>query len=139
MQVDRASKSLFVSALLPQLVYEPTFYEKPYNIRRQLFWADGEGRVFPRYPIVPETQREVLKQYVIVHGIRRDQMLGFWTEFVECLLACHNFDTDAPAEFRAWAYGILCRYLLIEEKRRRDELPYDPETNFLLPAATDRK
>jgi hypothetical protein len=114
--MNTSTKMAFSSSFTDRtgLKYDQLFYEKPHNIRRQLFWLDPAGKMFPRYPSVPEIQKEVIKQYVSVHGIPKERMLDFWTEYVDCLLACHNFEEEAPPVFKAWAYGRLCRYVLLE-------------------------
>ena len=100
------------------LAYDPSFYEKPFNIRRQLFRVDPPNRMFPRYPPVPGIQKEVINQYVTAHCIPKEKMLDFWAEYVDCLLCCYNFEEEAPPQFKAWAYGRLCRYVLLERSKK---------------------
>ena len=135
---DVSTKALFMSALAPPNVpasvpvYEPLFYEKPHNIRRQLFWMDHSGRMFPRYPAVPGIQKDVIKHYVASHSIPKESIVDFWMEYVDCLLTCPNFEEEAPPDFRAWAYGRLCRYDLLQKKTRTMTTAYDPATNYSL-------
>jgi hypothetical protein len=138
--VNMATKAAFSAAFLgqaPPIVYDSSFYEKPHNIRKQLFWLDPSNRMYPKYPSVPEIQKEVINHYVSVHGIPKEGMLDFWADFVDCLLCCHNFEEEAPPPFKAWAYGRLCRYVLLERTKRGSALPppeYDPVQNYSLHA-----
>lgn len=110
----------------PPITYDPDFYAKPADVRRQLFWIDPAGRTFPRFPAVPEVHKEVINKYATVHAIPKGRMLDFWMDYIDCLLSCHNFEEEAPAEFRAWAYGRLCRYVLLRRIDLRSTVPYDP-------------
>lgn len=135
---NAATKAAFSASLTAAprpITYDQSFYEKPHSIRRQLFWIDQENRMYPRYPSVPEVQKDVIDRYVAVHGIPREAMLDFWAEYVDCLLRCHHFEEEAPAEFRAWAYGRYCRYALLERTKRATALlqqqdEYDPVHNY---------
>ena len=123
LQVDLITKTAFSASFLPlsptlTRQYDPSFYEKPYNIRTQLFYIDSMGKMFPRYACVPEIQKEVINQYVAFHEIKKESMLVFWTEFVDCLLSCHNFEEESSPQYRAWAYGRLCRYVLLAYKEK---------------------
>jgi hypothetical protein len=112
------TKAVFSAALTPPVqppVYDPTFYEMPVNIKRHLFWVDqATGNMFLRYPAIPDVQKMVINQYVASHNIKKEDMLNFWADYVDCLIACHNFEEQASPEFKAWAYGRLCRYFLID-------------------------
>lgn len=130
---DLSTKAAFSTALkppVPPIVYLPEFYMEPYNIRAQLFAIDPAGRMFPRYPPLPEIHKEVISTYVAHHRIPKERMLDFWSEYVDCLICCHNFEEETPPHFRAWAYGRLCRYYLLERSRRA--VAYDPENNYSL-------
>lgn len=116
---DSETKSMFSANFARyQPQYADHFYETPYDISKQLFWTDAEGRTFPMYPSDPAIHKEVIKHYVSAHGIPKESMLEFWMEFVDCLLRCHRFEEEAPAEFRAWAYGRLCRYALLARTKK---------------------
>ena len=111
--MDSHSKALFAEAFQPPIVFEPDFFTKPYSIARQLFVVLTDGKMFPRYPATSVIQKTVICEYVKTHGIRQEDMLMFWTEYVRCLLACYRFEEDSAVEFRAWAYGRLSRYVLL--------------------------
>ena len=135
-RTKNAFSTAFFGVTTAPIVYDQSFYDKPFNVRKQLFWFDGE-RMYPKYPPVPEMQKEVINHYVTTHGIPKEQMVDFWAEYVDCLLACHNFEEGAPPQFKAWAYGRLCRYVLIERKQKKlmqstTTAAYDPEHNYLL-------
>lgn len=116
---DAHTKALFSASFTvspPPVIYEPDFYAKPYNINRQLFVTVPQ--MFPRFPVDIATQKAVICEYVKAHGIKQDGMLDFWKEYVRCLLACFRFEEDAPLVFKSWAYGRLCRYVLLSDQQQ---------------------
>ena len=98
-------------------VYDAEFFVKPMNIKKQLFWIDATGKMFPRFPTIVEIQKEVINKYVETHAISRDHITNFWMEYVDCLLSCYNFEQECPAEFKAWVYGRMCRFVLIDRRK----------------------
>ena len=116
----------------PPIVYAPDFYVEPMDIRRQLFRVDPANKMFPRYAATPDIQREVVNRYASVHSIGPEKMVEFWCDYVDALVACHNFEEEASPEFKAWAYGRLCRYVLLHRRNLIKANAYDPMYNAVL-------
>ena len=112
--------------------YGADFYSPQRDVKRQLFVVDPASPnvvLGPRFPANADAQRDVINRYVTFHRIAKEEMLDFWMDYVDCLLSCPNFEEQSAAEFRAWAYGRLCRYLLLHRREARVSGAYDPVCN----------
>jgi hypothetical protein len=106
---------------------------EPYNVRKHLFMITPDKKFYPAYKSTPDVYKGIIDAYVAWYKIPQQAMPDFWLDFVDALLLCHEFEDKAPVDFKAWAYGIAVRYVLVDRQRKRSEqLPYDPEHNFLL-------
>lgn len=115
-----------------EIEYGQDFYATHRDVRKQLFVEDAATRsaiVGLRYPATPEAQRDVVNRYVQYHQIAKEEMLDFWMQYVDCLLCIPAFEDAYPAEFRAWAYGRLARYLLMHRQEATTSGAYDPMCN----------
>lgn len=105
---------------------------EPYNVRKHLFIVGIDRKMLPAFNATPEVYKHVIDSYVSWYKIPQHDMKEFWCDFVDSLLVCHEFEEKASTEFKAWAYGRLCRYVLVErqQKRMKTAEAYDPESNF---------
>lgn len=119
-----------VTTQTQEVLYNSLHGRHDYNIRKDLFITTPDSKMMPMYPATPETYRKVINDYVTRHNIPKSEMKEFWCEFVDSLLTCYEFEEKAPTDFKAWAYGRLCRYVLTERQQMRSKTAYDPENNF---------
>lgn len=83
------------------------------EIYTQLFVRDSNGIMSPRWRAVVEIQRQVINSYAAYHSLRPEVMVNFWSTYVECLLCCPGFEERANPEFKAWAFGRMCKFVLM--------------------------
>jgi len=86
------------------------------EIYTQLFVRDSLGSMSPRWRAIPEVQRQVINSYASYHTIPPESMVDFWSTYVECLLCCNGFEENANPEFKAWAFGRMCKFVLMSKK-----------------------
>lgn len=109
----RQSIAATLNMQLHQLMslWEPL--QKP-NVSNHLFVREGNS-LHSIFKLDVVEYKKVVGAYVRWYRIRESDMVSFWCALVECFLRCRDFE-QAPAEFREWAFSVLCRHVLRERR-----------------------
>lgn len=114
-------------------------------------WPDIKKHLFvpetglPRFVLSSEVWRPVIRAYFAWYNISREQCTLIWADIVDMLLRLPD-GGSGDAEFRAWAYGCLCKFFLEDRQRLKNHKPavsdgalqqqphgqYDPSENWKL-------
>lgn len=109
-------------------------------------WPDVKKHLFdpitsaPRFLLKVEVWKPVVKAYFAWYYIPREQCTHMWAEIVDMLLRLPP-ENSGSSEFKAWAYGCLCRFYLEDLKKIRPSVEppksaapaqYDPSANWKL-------
>lgn len=105
---------------------------EPYNVKKHMFTVFPDGKMLPTFAATVDMYKRMIDTYVAWYKIPQQAMKEFWCQFIDCLLLCYKFEERANPEFKAWAYGRLCRYVLAERQQMRTTSveTYDPVNNF---------
>ena len=93
-------------------------WTEPYPIpSQQLFYPNKTPKVF----FLLEFWKKLIDDYFRHYAIPRHKYGQVWTDIVECIISIPN-DPDyfGNAEFYAWAFGCMCRFV-IEDKKRAEK------------------
>lgn len=103
-----------------------TWIYPEYNVRRDLFYPNGT----PRLAFVVDMWKPAIDLYTIKYKISPAMALEFWMDIVELVMtfkpSYQTYPYPPSDEFKAWAYGCMCRFVL-EKRDRRRYLKYEPE------------
>ena len=126
-------------------------------VHNHLFKSENRGE--PRYTLIIEVWKPLINAYFAWYSIPRENCTRVWMAIVDHIL---HIPRDYPApdvEFREWAFGCLCMFLLEDEHRKGHMIdvyqvaapmiasgsnnstwgamsePYDPERPSIVPAA----
>lgn len=112
-------------------------------------WPDVKLHLFdpvtglPRFMVTIDVWKPVIRAYFSWYNIPREQCTHIWADIVDQLLRLPPTQSG-DADFRAWAYGCLCKFYLEDNKLAvrgnpspRPQVPagstsaeYDPSTNW---------
>jgi hypothetical protein len=83
----------------------------------------------PRWPTFVDQWRRVVHLYAAWHSIvALDDLVNLWVGIVNGFLGCEGFDERVDPVFRAWLYGNLCRFVMLQRQHVKPPPPqYNPE------------
>jgi hypothetical protein len=89
--------------------------------------ASVGGKLTPKAPYEISRWKTLVRCYCKWHAIEHiAQIVDMWCGLVDAFLACESFQRDASAQFQAWVFGCLAKFVL-EQRRKKASLEYDPE------------
>jgi hypothetical protein len=135
MSKDRLLRILAENSLDPALI-EPVWVESWPDVKRHLF---DPATLAPRFVLRAEVWKPVIKAYFAWYSIPREECTHVWADIVDMLLRLPP-EGSGDADFRAWAYGCLCKFFLEDRNKTRmssssephASTQYDPATNWRL-------
>lgn len=132
---DKRQIALQCNIPVEQLIHDWAGTPDP---KRHLFYRNqaAGGKTSPKASYSVDRWGTLVRCYCQWHEIYDlDQLVEFWCDLVDGFLRCEGFETSAPPEFKAWAYGCLAKFVL--EKRKKffcapgpgpaADVGYDPE------------
>jgi hypothetical protein len=111
MSRDRLLRILAENKLDPAII-EPVWTEPWPDVKRHLFVPHTTS---PRFLLDVDVWKPVINAYFAWYCIPREQCTHVWTDIVDMLLRLPP-GMSGNADFRAWAYGCLCKFYLEDRK-----------------------
>lgn len=94
------------------------------DIRKQLFYIDQAGFMYPKTSPTIEGWKLMIRDYCQWHCISQlDQICNLWCDVIDALLSCPEYETQVDPMFRAWASMCMCKYVLEQRKYRAKHIP----------------
>jgi len=105
------------------------------------YTAEPERLMYPKYPPTVARWKALIHDYCEWHEITRlDQIVSLWSDITDAFMSCPDYDQKVNSDFRAWAYGCMCKFVLEQRKQNRihanktgsslvydTTVPYSPE------------
>lgn len=97
------------------------------DVRRALFTRNDQGSTFPKYTTDVSQWKSLIHDFCEWHGITGlDDIVSLWSDVNDTLMTCPDYDKCVNPEFRAWAYGCMCKFILEQRRLARTRVPYSP-------------